>query len=293
LQTPQGEIGADAVVLALGHSARDTLRALARQGLGIESKAFQIGLRIEHPQPLIDRGRFGEGADLALLGHAYYGLTAKAAGDLHAVHSFCMCPGGQIVAAVSQPGLLCTNGMSNSRHSSPWANSGLVVSLGPREFGEGAFAGVEFQERIESAFFEAGGGDYSVPAQRVVDFLAGRESRSLGRSSYKLGLRSVRIDELLSSSSSSSSMTASLRAAILRFDNQIRGYAGDEGMLVGIESRSSGPLRIPRDPHSRLAVGFENLWPVGEGAGYAGGIMSAAVDGARSAWALLGHRESR
>jgi len=293
LQTPQGEIGADAVVLALGHSARDTLRALARQGLGIESKAFQIGLRIEHPQPLIDRGRFGEGADLALLGHAYYGLTAKAAGDLHAVHSFCMCPGGQIVAAVSQPGLLCTNGMSNSRHSSPWANSGLVVSLGPREFGEGAFAGVEFQERIESAFFEAGGGDYSVPAQRVVDFLAGRESRSLGRSSYKLGLRSVRIDELLSSSSSSSSMTASLRAAILRFDHQIRGYAGDEGMLVGIESRSSGPLRIPRDPHSRLAVGFENLWPVGEGAGYAGGIMSAAVDGARSAWALLGHHESR
>ncbi len=294
LQTPQGEIGADAVVLALGHSARDTLRALARQGLGIESKAFQIGLRIEHPQSLIDRGRFGEGADLALLGHAYYGLTAKAAGDLHAVHSFCMCPGGQIVAAVAQPGLLCTNGMSNSRHSSPWANSGLVVSLGPREFGEGAFAGLEFQERIESAFFEAGGADYSVPAQRVVDFLAGRESRSLGRSSYKLGLRSVRIDELLSSSSSSSSsMTASLRAAILRFDHQIRGYAGDEGMLVGIESRSSGPLRIPRDPHSRLAVGFENLWPVGEGAGYAGGIMSAAVDGARSAWALLGHRESR
>ncbi|MEE8166595.1 MAG: hypothetical protein V3T64_13585, partial [Myxococcota bacterium] len=205
------------------------------------------------------------------------------------------CPGGQIVAAVAQPGLLCTNGMSNSRHSSPWANSGLVVSLGPREFGDGAFAGVEFQERIESAFFEAGGADYSVPAQRVVDFLAGRESRSLGRSSYKLGLRSVRIDELLSMTTTTKkkSMTASLRAAILRFDRQIRGYAGDEGMLVGIESRSSGPLRIPRDPHSRLAVGFENVWPVGEGAGYAGGIMSAAVDGARSAWALLGHRESR
>jgi hypothetical protein len=204
-----------------------------------------------------------------------------------------MCPGGQIVAAVAQPGLLCTNGMSNSRHSSPWANSGLVVSLGPREFGDGAFAGVEFQERIESAFFEAGGADYSVPAQRVVDFLAGRESRILGRSSYKLGLKSVRIDELLSTTTTTKSMTASLRAAILRFDGQIRGYAGDEGMLVGIESRSSSPLRIPRDPHSRLAVGFENVWPVGEGAGYAGGIMSAAVDGARSAWALLGHRESR
>ncbi len=293
LRTTQGEIEAEAVVLALGPSARDTLRALARQGLTIESKPFQIGLRIEHPQPLIDRGRFGRGADLALLGHAYYGLVAKPAGDLHAVHSFCMCPGGQIVAAVAQPGLLCTNGMSNSRHSSPWANSGLVVSLGPREFGDGAFAGVEFQERIESAFFEAGGADYSVPAQRVVDFLAGRESRILGRSSYKLGLKSVRIDELLSTTTTTKSMTASLRAAILRFDGQIRGYAGDEGMLVGIESRSSSPLRIPRDPHSRLAVGFENVWPVGEGAGYAGGIMSAAVDGARSAWALLGHRESR
>jgi uncharacterized FAD-dependent dehydrogenase len=198
-----------------------------------------------------------------------------------------MCPGGQIVAAVSQPGMLCTNGMSNSRHSSPWANSGLVVTLGPSDFGEEAFAGIEYQERIEAAFFEAGGGDYSVPAQRVPDFLMGRESKRLGRSSYKLGMRSVRIDRLLPAA-----IADSLRVGIRRFDHQIQGYASDEGLLVGIESRSSSPLRIPRDPQTRRAIGFENLWPVGEGGGHAGGIMSAAIDGARSAWALLGHREA-
>lgn len=286
LQTSRGEIHADGVVLALGHSARDTLRSLAGQGIAVEAKPFQIGLRVEHPQSLVDLGRFGPGADLARLGHAYYGLVAKASGDHRAVHSFCMCPGGQIVAAVAQPGLLCTNGMSNSRHSSPFANSGLVVTLGPREFGEGAFAGVEYQEGIEAAFFEAGGGDYTVPAQRVPDFLAGRESNRIGRSSYKMGTKSVRIDQLLPAS-----MTESLRAAIMKFDRQIRGYASEEGLLVGIESRSSGPLRLPRDAQTRRATGFENVWPVGEGAGHAGGIMSAAIDGARSAWALLGHRE--
>ncbi len=152
---------------------------------------------------------------------------------------------------------------------------------------QGAFAGVDFQEKLETQFFEAGGSDYSVPAQRVPDFLAGRETRELGRASYKMGLASQRIDRLLPDS-----MTASLRAALLRFDRQVEGFASGDGLLVGIESRSSGPVRIPRSKESRRAQGFENLYPVGEGAGYAGGIMSAAIDGARSAWALLGHRES-
>jgi len=284
LQTSQGGLACDAVVLALGHSARDTIRSLAEQGLALEAKPFQIGLRIEHPQALVDLARFGEHADLGRLGHAYYSMVANANGQVPSVHSFCMCPGGQIVAAVAQPGLLCTNGMSNSKHSSPFANSGLVVTLGPREFGDGVFDGVAFQERIEAAFFDAGGGDYTVPAQQVPDFLEGRESASLSRSSYKLGLRESRIDELLPGS-----MTEALRAAIQRFDRQIPGYAGDSGLLVGIESRSSGPLRMPRDPKTRLADGFENVYPVGEGAGYAGGIMSAAIDGARTAWALLTH----
>jgi len=191
------------------------------------------------------------------------------------------------VAAVAQPGLLCTNGMSNSKHSSPFANSGLVVTLGPREFGEGPFAGIDFQEEIDARFFAAGGSNYAVPAQRVPDFLAGRETRRLGRASYKMGLSAQRIDALLPAS-----MTESLRTAIVRFDRQIEGYASDAGLLVGIESRSSSPVRIPRSAETRRARGFENVYPVGEGAGYAGGIMSAAIDGARSAWALLGHREA-
>ena len=282
LRTSRGGLSCDAVVLALGHSARDTIRALADQGLVVEAKPFQIGLRIEHPQTLVDLARYGQDADIGRLGHAYYALNASATAVSPSVHSFCMCPGGQIVAAVAQPGLLCTNGMSNSKHSSPFANSGIVITLGPREFGDGAFAGIVFQERIEAAFFEAGGGDYAVPAQRVRDFLAGRESASLPRCSYKLGLCAVRIDALLPDS-----MTAALRSAIERFDRQLPGYAGESGLLVGIESRSSGPLRMPRDPKTRLARGFENVYPVGEGAGYAGGIMSAAIDGARTAWAVL------
>ncbi len=284
VSTSRGGLACDAVVLALGHSARDTIRALTEQGLVVEAKPFQMGLRIEHPQNLVDLARFGEHADIGRLGHAYYSLKANATSQAPAVHSFCMCPGGQIVAAVAQPGLLCTNGMSNSKHSSPFANSGLVVTLGPREFGDGVFDGVAFQERIEAVFFEAGGGDYSLPAQQVPDFLAGSDSASLSRSSYKLGLCAARIDELLPRS-----MTQALRAAIHRFDRQIPGYASDSGLLVGIESRSSGPLRMLRDSKTRVAHGFENLYPVGEGAGYAGGIMSAAIDGARTAWALLAH----
>ena len=284
VRTSRGSLACDAVVLALGHSARDTIRALAEQGLAVEAKSFQIGLRIEHPQALVDRARFGEHADSGRLGHAYYSLIANATAQAPAVHSFCMCPGGQIVAAVAQPGLLCTNGMSNSKHSSHFANSGLVVTLGPREFGDGVFDGVAFQEQIEARFFDAGGGDYSVPAQQVPDFLTGSESVSLSPSSYKLGLRATRIDELLPRS-----MTEAIRAAIRCFDQQIPGYAGHAGLLVGIESRSSGPLRMPRDSRTRVAHGFENVFPVGEGAGYAGGIMSAAIDGARTAKALLAH----
>jgi uncharacterized FAD-dependent dehydrogenase len=284
VRTSQGEMPCEAVMLAIGHSARDTLRSLAAEGLVIEAKPFQLGLRIEHPQPLIDRGRFGADADLEKLGHAYYSLVAKSTGQIPPVHSFCMCPGGQIVASVAQPGLLCTNGMSNSKHSSPFGNSGLVVTLGAREFGDGVFAGIDFQEKIEALFFEAGGGDYRVPAQTVPDFLAGQERHVLPRSSYKLGLQSARVDRLLPAA-----VTEALRGAILRFDHSIPGYAGDQGLLVGIESRSSSPFRMPRDPETRIAEHFENVYPIGEGAGYAGGIMSAAIDGARSAWALLEH----
>ncbi len=282
LGTPSGDLPCDALVFAPGHSARDTWRALAAQGLPIEAKPFQLGVRIEHPQALVDLGRYGDGPEAKLLGPAYYALTAKPGDGAPGAHSFCMCPGGQIVASVSQPGLLCTNGMSNSRHSSPYANAAIVATLGPREFGAGAFAGVELQEALERACFELGGGDYTAPAQRAPDFLAGATSAALGRSSYRFGLRPARIDSLLPAL-----VRAALCNALARFERTIPGFASEQGLLVGIESRSSGPVRIARDPETLLARGFANLFPVGEGAGTAGGIMSAAIDGARAAQALL------
>jgi uncharacterized FAD-dependent dehydrogenase len=179
-------------------------------------------------------------------------------------------------------GLLCTNGMSNSRHSSGFANAAIVTTLGPREFGAGAFDGVALQESLERAFFAAGGGDYTAPAQSAPDFLAGRASALARRSSYRLGMTPARVDALLPPV-----VRDALCHALVRFERQIPGFAGPEGLLVGIESRSSGPVRIPRDPDSLRARGFANLFPVGEGAGYAGGIMSAAIDGARAAQVLL------
>jgi uncharacterized FAD-dependent dehydrogenase len=197
LRTASGEIPCAALLLAPGHSARDTWRTLAEEGVAFEARPFQLGVRVEHPQTLIDAGRHGVGAEAARLGPAYYGLVCRGAADLPATHSFCMCPGGQIVASVSQPGLLCTNGMSNSRHSSPFANAALVTTLGPRDFGPGIFAGVELQQQIEAAAFAAGGADYTAPAQRAPDFLAGRTSSELPRVSYRFGTRPSRVDRLV------------------------------------------------------------------------------------------------
>jgi uncharacterized protein len=282
LATGGGELACDAVLLAPGHSARDTWRALERDGVALEAKPFQLGIRIEHPQELIDAGRYGAGAPADLLAPAYYALSCRSRGGVTAAHSFCMCPGGQIVASVHQPGLLCTNGMSNSRHSSGWANAALVVTLGPRELGEDRWAGVAFQESLERAAFLAGGGDYAAPAQHAPDFLAGRESRSLGGTSYRFGVRPRRLDELIPADARDA-----LRRALTRWDREIPGFASQAGLLVGVETRSSGPVRLPRDETSRRARGFANLFPAGEGSGHAGGIMSAAIDGARSAQALL------
>jgi uncharacterized FAD-dependent dehydrogenase len=197
-----------------------------------------------------------------------------------------MCPGGKIVASVNEPGLLCTNGMSNSMHSSPWANAAIVATFGPADYGPGPFAGVEFQRDLERRFFEAGGGDYTAPAQRADDFLAGRETSRPRRSSYTFGTCPGRIDRLLPERARDA-----VAHALRRFDRQIPGFAGPQGLLVGLESRSSGPVRLPRDADTYAARGFANLYPIGEGAGYAGGIMSAAVDGAHAALAFLRHRE--
>jgi uncharacterized FAD-dependent dehydrogenase len=276
--TPDGELPCDAAFIAPGHSARDTIHALYDQGVRVEAKPFQLGVRIEHPQELIDRGRYGTSPEARTLGPAYYNLVCKAGEGQPGSHSFCMCPGGKIVACVNESGLLCTNGMSNSMHSSPWANAAIVATFGPREFGNGPFDGVAFQRDAEAAFFAAGGSDYTAPAQQADDFLAGRATRNPRRSSYTFGTCSGRIDQLLPPLA-----REAIARGLRRFDGQIRGFAGPEGLLVGLESRSSGPVRLPRDRESYRAEGFANLYPIGEGAGFAGGIMSAAIDGARAA----------
>jgi len=281
-RTTAGELPCDMLVLAPGHSARDTWAALAEDGVPFAARAFQLGVRVEHPQELIDEGRYGgiPGADA--LGAASYNLVSKAGTDVPGAHSFCMCPGGRIVASINEPGMLCTNGMSNSTHSSRYANAAIVTTFGPREYGEGAFAGLALQRELEERFFAAGGGDYTAPAQRVDDFLERRDSSSLGGTSYTFGQIPGRIDRLLPERA-----RAALSVALARFDRRIPGFGGSAGILVGLESRSSGPVRIPRDRENFRAEGFWNLYPVGEGAGYAGGIMSAALDGARAATAAL------
>ena len=282
LVTSAGEIPCDAVVFAPGHSARDTWLRFHEQGVAFEAKPFQLGVRIEHPQEIVNAGQLGTSVEAQSLGAASYQLVCREGEGAPAAFSFCMCPGGRIVASVNEPGYLCTNGMSNSTHSSPYANAALVATFGPREFGPGPFAGVAFQREIEARFFEVGGADYTAPAQRASDFLAGRESTGKLASSYVLGLCPARIDELVPPM-----LRDALRRALASFDRSIPGFAGESGLLVGIESRSSGPVRMPRDRETRRARGFTNLYPVGEGAGYAGGIMSAALDGAHSALALL------
>lgn len=278
--TCSGDVECDALFLAVGHSARDTWAKLHDCGVPFEAKPFQLGLRIEHPQELVDRARYGEAA--TILGAASYNLLSKAEGELPAAFSFCMCPGGRIVASVNEPGLLCTNGMSNSRHSSGWATAALVTTFGPREFGSGPFDGVRFQRELEARFFAAGGGDYTAPAQSASDFLAGRATTRPRHSTYPFGTTGARLDELVPPLA-----RAALARALERFERQVPGFAGDAGLFVGLESRSSGPVRIPRDRDTRVARGFTNLFPLGEGAGYAGGIMSAALDGANGALAYL------
>jgi uncharacterized FAD-dependent dehydrogenase len=283
VRTTRGEVACDLLLLGLGHSARDSALALAAQGVEFEAKPFQLGLRIEHPQELVTRGRYGEDPDAATLGPASYNLLCKAGERVQAAYSFCMCPGGRIVASVNEHGLLCTNGMSNSRHSSAWASAALVTSFGPRDFGDGAFAGVDFQRELEARFFREGGGDYTAPAQTAEDFLARRKGGATRHSTYTFGTRPARLDLLLPESG-----REALARALVQFERQIPGFAGPEGLFVGLESRSSGPLRMPRDRVSRRASGWLNLYPIGEGAGWAGGIMSAMLDGANSALAAVG-----
>jgi uncharacterized FAD-dependent dehydrogenase len=273
---------ADHVVLAVGHSARDTFQMLYDRGVHVEAKPFSIGFRIEHPQGLIDRCRFGPSAGNPILGAADYKLVHHC-GNGRSVYSFCMCPGGTVVAATSEPGRVVTNGMSQYSRNERNANAGIVVGITPDDYPGHPLAGIEFQRQWESRAFELGGGDYSAPGQLVGDFLARRPSSQLGtvQPSYKPG---VKLGDL-ASALPDYAITA-LREALPVFDRQIRGFAMNDAVLTGVETRTSSPIRIRRDDDSLQSINTRGLYPAGEGAGYAGGIMSAGIDGIRVAEAV-------
>jgi uncharacterized FAD-dependent dehydrogenase len=281
--TEAGEaIETDHVVLAIGHSARDTFAMLHDCGVFIEPKPFSIGVRIEHPQSIIDRARFGDFAKHPILGAADYKLVHHA-GTGRSVYSFCMCPGGTVVAATSEPGRVVTNGMSQYSRAERNANAGIVVGITPdRDYPGHPLAGIAFQRHWEERAFVAGGGDYRAPAQRVEDFLAGRASTALGAvvPSYKPGVTPTDLALCLPDFA-----VAAIRQALPAFGRQIRGFDMADALMTGVETRTSSPIRIRRDAALR-SVNTLGLYPAGEGAGYAGGIYSAGVDGIRVAEAV-------
>jgi uncharacterized FAD-dependent dehydrogenase len=276
-------INTDHLVLAVGHSARDTFEMIHKHGIYIEAKPFSIGLRIEHPQSLIDRARYGKNAGNPLLGAADYKLVHHTSNG-RSVYSFCMCPGGTVVAATSEPGRVVTNGMSQYSRNERNANSGIVVGITPeKDYPGGPLAGVEFQRHWEARAYELGGGDYCAPGQLVGDFLAGRPSTKLGKvqPSYAPGVRLCDLSFVLPDYA----ITA-IREALPAFAKQIKGYDMAEAVLTGVETRTSSPIRIKRNKDDYQSINTRGLYPAGEGAGYAGGILSAAVDGIEVAEAV-------
>ena len=283
------QLRADHVVLALGHSARDTFAMLHERGVFMEAKPFSVGLRIEHPQSLIDRARFGPNAGHPVLGAADYRLVHHARNG-RSVYSFCMCPGGTVVAATSEPLRVVTNGMSQYSRNERNANAGIVVGISPQDYRRdpnepGAvnpLDGLAFQRRWESRAYELGGGAYRAPGQRMGDFIKGQPSRAFGEvlPSYQPGVLPTDL-----SGSLPSYVIDALREALPAFERQIKGFALPDAVLTGVETRTSSPLRITRGKdHQSLNV--KGLYPAGEGAGYAGGIMSAGVDGIEVAEAV-------
>ncbi len=275
-------VASDHVVLAIGHSSRDTFQMLHDRGVFIEAKPFSVGFRIEHPQSLIDKARFGPNAGNPILGAAEYKLVHHAANGRD-VYSFCMCPGGTVVAAASEAGRVVTNGMSQYSRNERNANAGIVVGISPeKDYPDGPLAGVAFQRRWEEAAFAAGGGTYAAPAQRVGDFLAQRPSTRLGEvvPSYKPGVLPTDLTPCLPDFA-----IAAIREAIPAFAERIRGYDMDDALLTGVETRTSSPIHIKRDDTFQ-SINTRGLFPAGEGAGYAGGILSAGVDGIKVAEAV-------
>ena len=280
LNLSTGEVlPAERVILAIGHSARDSFEMLHQSGVAMDAKPFSIGVRIEHPQSMIDTARFGAQAGHELLGAADYKLVHHASNG-RGVYSFCMCPGGQVVAATSEIGQVVTNGMSQYSRAERNANSGIVVEVTPdRDFPGDVLAGVAFQRKWEKAAFVTGGSDYKAPAQTVGDFLAGRPSTELGSvvPSYKPGVTPTDLSLCLPDF-----VTVAIREALPRFERKIRGFSMDDAIMTGVETRTSSPIRMRRGQDGQSST-LRGLFPAGEGAGYAGGILSAGIDGIRVA----------
>ncbi len=273
---------ADHVVMAVGHSARSTFEMLHRRGVHLEAKPFSIGVRIEHPQSWIDEARYGKCARHPLLGTAAYSL-AHHCGNGRTVYSFCMCPGGRVVAATSEEGRVVTNGMSQYSRAEFNANSGLVVAIEPeKDYPGGPLAGIDLQRHWESLAYVAGGSNYNAPGQRVEDFLAGRPSTQLGEviPSYKPGVTMTDLSHCLPAFA-----VEAMREALPVFGRQIANYDHPDVVMTGVETRTSSPVRITRGKDFQ-SLNVERLFPAGEGAGYAGGILSAAIDGIKVAEAV-------
>lgn len=285
-------IDASHVVLAVGHSARGMYRHLAERGVKMERKAFAAGFRVEHPQALINEIQYGDWAGHAELPAAYYELSANLGRGPNqtGVYSFCMCPGGSVVPTPTREGEVCVNGMSHAARSGRYANSALVVQVTPDAFGPGdsddphgeLLAGVAWQQRAEHAAWTLGGGAFVAPAQRLTDFLAGRPSSEVRRTTYKRGVTPADLAACYPTS-----LIESLREAVRRFDRRMPGYLTEDAVLIGVETRTSAPVTIVRDRYTLESVSAAGLYPAGEGAGYGGGIVSAAIDGLRVADRML------
>ena len=275
-------IKSNRVILALGHSARDTFHMIHEKGLHIEQKGFSIGVRIEHPQELINKNQYGDSFKHEKLGAAEYKLSGHYENNRSA-YTFCMCPGGYVVAASSEAGMVVTNGMSEHKRDHVNANSALLVSVFPKDFGsEHPLAGVEYQRNIERLAFIEGGSNYCAPAQKVGDFLNNRASKDCGKvhPTYTPGVKAGDLRKCLPEY-----VTDTLKAALIDFDKKIIGFAQEDALMTGVETRSSSPIRITRGED--LQSNIKGIYPAGEGAGYAGGIISAAVDGIRIAEGIL------
>ena len=284
IYTNNGEIDCSAVVLAIGHSARDTYSTLIERGFDIVPKAFSVGMRIEHSTEIIDRGMYGDFASDLRLAHAEYNLSYNT--KERGVYTFCMCPGGTVVAAASESGGVVVNGMSAHARDGKNSNSAVCCSIFKEDYGADPRAAIEFQRRIERAAFVAGGKDYSAPIITVGDFLKGKCSTEPTDilPTYMDG-RGVRLAD--PSQYLPEKVVDLIRRGIVDFDRKINGFAHPTAVLTGAETRTSAPLRIMRNDKTRLATGYDNLYPAGEGAGYAGGITSAAIDGIHTAIAII------